>query len=174
MRRKSLTFFIAASLFAVLFLAYFRSNPQWTVRDDGRILSVFYTKGLHPRQYAAFHYDSSYFRLVAPNTTWGTSVIVFPMFWTGGAYYHGVFVSTSHQIKGENIEISFSGEAAGLRAYGTITISPPNNDTIAAAVSVTTEGEISIDAGMSHEAFKPVMLSSMRIDENLWDADFAI
>lgn len=149
------------------------SGPRWSVQDDGQILTVFYGSGSRTFQYAAFHYYSSYFRLVAPGTAWGTSVIVFPSFWKGGTLYQGTRVGTSYQVKGEEVEISFSGEAAGLRAHGTITMSPPNGDKIVAAVSVTTEGDVSLDAGRSHEAFKPVMLSSMRIDENLWDADFA-
>ncbi|MHB9023149.1 MAG: hypothetical protein ACYC7E_03105 [Armatimonadota bacterium] len=146
---------------------------HWLVTQDGDILEIAYGSGTNYPQYAALHLDSSYFRLnTGPGSGWGTSVVVMPSFWTGGVYYQGTPITAQYATDGTNLIISIDGTLAGLHSEGDIRLSPPAGNAIAAQVSMTTSGVVTLD-NRPGEAFKPVMLSSMHISASQWDAQSA-
>ena len=53
-----------------------------------------------------------------------------------------------------------------------VRLSPPDESSITAQVSTLTEGAVELD-GRPGEAFKPIVLSSMRISPNEWDTQAA-
>jgi hypothetical protein len=59
-----------------------------------------------------------------------------------------------------------------LNLQGEVRISPPANNSISAIISMTTSGSVTLD-NRTNEAFKPVMLSSMHISSDNWDAQSA-
>lgn len=57
---------------------------RWKVTQQGNVLAIAYgcESEADSPQYAALHLDSSYFRMnYGPNSSWGTSAILFPSFW---------------------------------------------------------------------------------------------
>ncbi len=150
------------------------ASPQgWNLRVRGTVLEIFYQSGGSAPQYAALHLDSSYFRMnCGPGSSWGTSVILMPAFWSGGRYYQGAPVSWSHRVEGADLVLLLAGTMAALRVNLQVRLLPPRPNELIAFVSASVSGSIPID-NRPGEAFKPVMLSSMHVSSTLWDAQFA-
>lgn len=148
-------------------------STSWSVSQEGSVIEIAYGKGTDFPQYAALHLESGYLRMnYGPDSGWGASAIVLPSFWTGGRYYQGAPVAATWKTEGDTLVIAFTGEPGGLHARGTIRITPPVSSTISAAVAVSVEGTLVLD-DRPGEAFKPVMLSSMHISTEAWDAQSA-
>ncbi|MBU0673409.1 MAG: hypothetical protein KJ950_02045 [Proteobacteria bacterium] len=107
-----------------------------------------------------------------PDSGWGTSVVLPPSFWAGGTYNQGTAVAATWNTDGGDLLLTFSGTISTLGIEGEVRLSPPADNAIAAQVSVTTNGTVELDSRPG-EAFKLVMLSSMHISENNWDAQSA-
>jgi hypothetical protein len=166
---------IKLGMTALALLGVFLSAPaqNWSLRVRGTVLEIFYGAGGSTPQYAALHLDSSYFRLnYGPGSSWGTSVILMPSFWSNGVYYQGAPVSWSHRLEGSDLVLLLAGQIATLRVQLEVRLLPPRSNEMWAAVSASLSGSIPID-NRPGEAFKPVMLSSMRVSSSLWDAQSA-
>lgn len=149
-------------------------GPSWVVTRDGDVLEIAYGTGADLPQYAALHLSSGYLRLVPTRVSgWGTSVIVMPSFWSGGAYHQGGALTATTAAQGSDLVIVFLGAAAGLQTQGQVRLSPPGGGQIRAVVSAATSGLVTLDSGHPGEAFKPVMLSSMHTSATSWDASAA-
>lgn len=161
-------------LFAVMVCALPVSAQTWLVQQRGTVLEISYGSGTHFPQYAALHLDSSYFRMVyAPQSGWGTSVILLPAFWSQGRYYQGAPVTASWRTEGKDLVLSVSGAIAGLRVSLEVRLAPPSAYSFVAEVRTTNvTGTVLLD-NRPGEAFKPVMLSSMRISATQWDTRVA-
>lgn len=150
------------------------SAQTWQVRQRGTILEIAYGSGGHFPQYAALHLDSSYFRMVySPQSGWGTSVILMPAFWSAGRYYQGAPVTATWRTEGSDLLLWLTGRISGLQVSLEVRLFPPAPGRLVAQVrtrSVT--GTIPLD-NRPGEAFKPVMLSSMRISATQWDVQRA-
>jgi len=148
-------------------------SPMWSVMQNGTILQIGYGQGDDYPQYAALHLDSGYLRLV-PNreASWGTSIVLLPSFWSDGAYYQGAPISCSYEQQGDQLALSIESEIGGLSVQGTVTLTPPDEDMLEATVSMQASGQVPVDSRPG-EAFKPVMLSSMHISSDQWDAQSA-
>ena len=134
------------------------------------ILRISYGKGENFPQYAALHLNSSYFRLnYGPESAWGTSVILLPAFWKNGVYYQGGKISGAWEPSGDGFKLSISGKIGGLKVNGHIQIIPPGKNWVKVKVSMDVSGKTPIDRRPG-EAFKLVMLSSMHISADNWDA----
>lgn len=145
----------------------------WSIRTRGDVVEIGYGSGTSFPQYAALHLDSGYFRLnYGPGSDWGTSIIIVPSLWIGGVYYQGTAIVAEATLDGGDLVIDYSGTIAGLSFEGRLRLHPPGTQSITADVSVTTSGTVSLDARPG-EAFKPVMLSSMRISASVWDTSLA-
>jgi peptidoglycan hydrolase CwlO-like protein len=155
-----------------------QTKETWSVTQIGNDVQIAYGKGVHFPQYASLDISSSYFRMVPPNSTWGTSVILFPCFWEKGNYYQGNLKQALSydwhvaDTDGNYLVLSFEGEIANLTVEGEVRIDPPEEQSISAIVSVNVSGNIELD-NRPGEAFKPVMLSSMRISADMWDTQSA-
>ncbi len=151
-----------------------KSENDWSVVKEESTLKINYRisdKG-YP-QFAALHLNDGYFRMVyGVEGGWGTSVIIPPGFWMGGAYYQGAPIEVTWEKECDKLILNLSGTLAGLSFSGKITLSPPGEESIVADVTMTTSGNINLDV-REGEAFKPVMLSSMRISDTIWDASGA-
>lgn len=152
---------------------------SWTTTGDG-ILQVGYGQGTNFPQYAALDLKSGYLRLIYDQTSvWGTSVVLPPIVWEEGQKgpYQGCQITPTTSTVGSDLLILFTGTITGtistLSFEGTVLISPPANDSISAAVSISTSGSITLDNNHASEAFKLVMLSSMHISSDKWDAQSA-
>ncbi|MCS7066213.1 MAG: hypothetical protein NZL85_08065, partial [Fimbriimonadales bacterium] len=154
-------------------LLAFAAAQTWSLRVRGTVLEIAYSSGGSAPQYAALHLDSSYFRMnYGPNSSWGTSVILMPAFWSGGRYYQGAPVSWSHRIEGSDLLLLLSGNIASLQVNLQVRLLPPRPNELIAHVSASVTGSVPLD-NRSGEAFKPVMLSSMRVSSTLWDTQSA-
>jgi hypothetical protein len=139
---------------------------QWNAMRQGTEVVVTYDN----RQYAAFHTESGYFRLVSDAASgWGTSVLVMPSYWSRNYLYQGAFTNTSWFISGANMVLRYSGNVGVLGASGHIVIHPPTGTSVTADVSVQVTGSVALDSRPG-EAFKPVFLSSMNVAPNQWDS----
>ncbi len=150
------------------------SNGNWVVTESGGVLQIAYGSGTNFAQYGALHLSSSYFRLnYGPNSSWGTSVVLFPAFWSGGVYYQGAPVSDySWQVVNQNLVLSLAGTIGGLNVASQVNLSPPAESSITAQITTTVAGSIPLD-NRPGEAFKPVTLSSMHISSTEWDTQRA-
>jgi len=155
-------------------------NPgraRWAVAERDGVLEVHYGTGGGLPQYAALHLDSGYFRLASgPGTAWGTSVVVVPTVWPLGACgpVQGAPVTVlSAAEEGERLRVSFAAGIAGPRVSGEIRLLPPGLGATLALVSVTADGDLPLETRRPWDMFKPVMLSSMRVSPDLWDASAA-
>ncbi|MDW8289472.1 MAG: hypothetical protein RMM06_02010 [Armatimonadota bacterium] len=162
---------LLATLCALLMPA---SAQTWLVRQRGTILEIAYGSGAHFPQYAALHLDSSYFRMVySPQSGWGTSVILMPAFWSGGRYYQGAPVTASWRTEGSDLLLLLSGRISSLQVSLEVRLAPPCRNTFVAWVrTLSVTGNIPLD-NRPGEAFKPVMLSSMRVSATRWDSRLA-
>jgi hypothetical protein len=100
---------------------------------------------------------------------WGTSIIVPPAFWAGGRYYQGTSVTATWRTDGVDLMLVVTGSIGGLSFASEIRLSPPVRDSIVARISTTVSGSVRLD-NRPGEAFKPVVLSSMRESPMIWDA----
>lgn len=149
------------------------TTPNWNIKQNGSIIEIAYGSGTNYPQYAALHLESSYFRMnYGPNSGWGTSVILLPSFWEGGILHQGAPITATWNTDGADIIITFTGTTSSLIVKGQLRISPPGQNSISASVSITVNGTVVLD-NRPGEAFKPVMLSSMHISSDMWDAQSA-
>ncbi len=146
----------------------------WRVSQRGAILEIAYGSGSSFPQYAALHLDSSYFRMVySPQAGWGTSVILMPAFWSQGRYYQGAPVTATWRTEGKDLILSLTGTISALQVALEVRLNPPGGNRLVAHVRTTSvTGNIPLD-NRPGEAFKPVMLSSMRASATRWDARVA-
>ncbi|MCX6170197.1 MAG: hypothetical protein NTX65_12700 [Ignavibacteriales bacterium] len=164
---------VKSLLVFMCFRISFCQTSAWSVRQNGTVLEIAYGSGTDFPQYAALHLESSYFRMnYGNNSGWGTSVILLPSFWSGGTLHQGAPITTTWKIDGADIIISFSAAISGLNANGQLRITPPSGNSISASVSLNVTGNVVLD-NKPGEAFKPVMLSSMHISSDKWDAQTA-
>jgi hypothetical protein len=153
-------------------------GANWAWDRVGNELRMAYGDGADKPQYATLHLDSGYFRLVPTREAgWGTSVVLTPCFWTGGQLKQGtaVTVGSVTEVGGElllrlNATETGTAQNYSVRTQVDVTISPPTGDgLIQAHVEAHCTGHVTLD-DRPCEAFKPVMLSSMRISDTEWDA----
>jgi len=148
-------------------------TSAWSVTRNGSVLQINYGSGTSFPQYAALHTESGYLRMNAgPGSGWGTSVVIVPSFWSGGQYFQGAPVTATSRADGADLLISFSATISTLAVQGEIRLQPPGQTVLTATVIVTVDGSVALDRRPG-EAFKPVMLSSMRVSAALWDAQSA-
>ena len=155
---------------AVLELSLPSAAPWLVTRRRGKNgeLRIFYRRDDERfRQYAALHDHSGYFRL-APNTAWGTSIVLSPTFWSRGRLHQGAALQMTWQMEKTALALSGHGAIGGLQFRLKVLLSAPQLHCIEARVRVRTSGQIPLDQ-RSGEAFKPVMLSSMRVSCARWD-----
>ncbi len=146
---------------------------SWSVAQRGCIIEVGYGSDSDFPQYAAIHTDCGFLRLnYGRDSGWGTSIILLPSFWAAGCYYQGAQITVGRRNEGADLVISFSGKISGLRAQGQIRLVPPRPNSISGTVTVNVDGDVDLDCRPG-EAFKPVVLSSMHISVDLWDAQSA-
>jgi hypothetical protein len=145
------------------------TDGSWSLTRKGNVIEAGFGSDSDFPQYAAFHADTGYLRLNwGPESDWGTSLVVLPCIWEDGRYHQGAQTSVNWQVHESCLTLSFSGLVSGLHARGEIHLSAPMSDELSCGVAVTVEGEAKLDQRRG-EAFKPLMLSSMHIAEDLWD-----
>jgi tetratricopeptide (TPR) repeat protein len=145
-------------------------HGAWRAAYKDRVLSIYYEEGERESQYAALHLNDSYFRMVyGPDSGWGTSVILLPVYWSRGTQYQGGQVDVELHVDENNLILDIEGIVGVLRVTCQLSIQPPGKDSLIAHVRVQSSGEIVLD-DRPMEAFKPVMLSSMHISSQKWDA----
>lgn len=143
---------------------------SWNVVQNDQIVEINYGSGFDFPQYAALHTDSGFLRLnYGKHSGWGTSIILLPSFWSSGRYHQGAPITTSWRNHGSRLFISFVGSIGGLLTQGEIVLQPPAANLISGSVTFRLDGCVRLDQRPG-EAFKPVVLSSMHISANQWDA----
>jgi len=166
-----------ASLAALLLAAHCpegKCSPQaWSVTQRGTVLEIAYGCGDDVPHYAALHLESGYFRMnYGPGSGWGTSVVLVPSFWEGGTLYQGAPIEAEWETRSGDLVISIRGRISHLSAQLEVRLSPPGGDSVSATVVVTTSSDVVLD-DRPGEAFKLVMLSSMRVAADTWDVQSA-
>jgi hypothetical protein len=131
------------------------------VPGNGDPWGIAYGSGVDFPQFAALYPKSGYFRLVA-KTTWGTSIVLTPSFWSGKVLTQGMPLNATYHVEGDRLVIDATGSRNGLNVTLRVSLSPPGGGRITAEVNVWCKGSIALD-DRPGEAFKPVMLSSMRM-----------
>lgn len=170
MKRERLVVTVWAVLAAIMWAQPVPAQT-WQVRQRGTVLEVFYGSGSSFPQYAVLHLDSGYFRMVhLPYWGWSTSVILMPAFWSQGRYYQGAPVTATWRADGKDLLLFVSGNIGGLQVSLEVRLSPPAGYGLTARVRTTSvTGNVALD-NRPGEAFKTVMLSSMRVSSTQWDA----
>lgn len=149
-------------------------NGLWNVSRVGGQVRVAYGRGADYPQYAALHLRDSYLRLnYGPGAGWGTSVILLPVYWCGGVCFHGAPVDATWSVEGSDLVLGVSGRIGALDVRLRVRLEPPTPGGLIAHVEGEARGDTRLDE-RPREAFKPVMLSSMRISPTLWDAECAL
>jgi hypothetical protein len=149
------------------------TSNSWAVDTSSTIWTISFGSGQSFPQYGALDTASGYLRLVpTTQSNWGTSVVIFPAFWSGGVYYQGTRIAASHSLSGNNLVINFTGILGGLTVVGRLTIFPPDQQIKAQVDILSATGDLVLD-NRPGEAFKLVMLSSMHINDTQWDAKAA-
>jgi hypothetical protein len=137
------------------------------------VLEIAYGCGTDVPQYAALHLESGYLRMnYGPESGWGTSVILPPSFWEGGVLYQGAALTASWRTDADDLLIAADGTISNLRAEIELRLAPPAGNSFSALVAVRTTGEAAVD-DRPGEGFKLVMLSSMHLSTDVWDAQAA-
>lgn len=145
----------------------------WSVKQREDILEISYGTRENSPQYIALHLKSGYLRMIpSPQAGWGTSIIISPSFWDEKGYHQGTPIFCNWKIVGKDLSVDFKGEIASLKFEGRVRFHPPKKDYFSAVVWVKTEGKVNL-IQRPGEAFKPVMLSSMRISSREWDCSSA-
>jgi hypothetical protein len=155
----------------------FKIHRKWRVIKKLGIVAVHFGGSRSFPQVAALHEKSGYFRLTCGECGWGTSVVLLPTFWAMNRLFQGAPVQTRWQTDDEDLCLSLASRIAHLDVSAQVRLHPPEPQSITAHVSVQVESDPALDGVLDErpdEAFKPVMLSSMRIDEALWDTDAAL
>jgi hypothetical protein len=154
----------------------------WYVTQSDNILHIAYGTGNDVPEYAALHLESSYFRMnYGPPSVWGTFLILLPAFWSkaacssSGGYCLGAQVKVDWHIEKPNLVrqplvLTITGTIGGLSVSSLVNLSPPTKaPAITARIKTTVTGSISLDTNRPGEAFKPIMLASMRVSATQWD-----
>jgi hypothetical protein len=154
------------------------AGKTWSVTPAGDILEVGYGCGTDFPQHAALHLASCYARFVpTADSAFATSVILCPSYWGvvagAEAYHQGTAIDATWKVKGRRLILRFEGVIGDLGFAGKLVLSPPARSAMKARVSVSTFGTPAL-ADRPGEAFKPVMLSSMRISPTVWDASHVL
>lgn len=148
-------------------------SPSWSVTRNGSILEVAYGSGRSFPQYAALDLGSGYFRMnYGPGSGWGTSVVLVPSLWEGGTLYQGAPIEAAWETRSGDLVIQAQGTIAQLSVALALRLSPPGSDSLSAVVTGSSSGDALLD-DRPGEAFKLIMLSSMRISSDLWDTQSA-
>lgn len=143
----------------------------WSVVQNGSIVEISY--GSAGLQYAALHTESGYFRMNAgAGSAWGSSIVIVPCIWSGGRYFQGAPTTATWRADGANLLISFAATVSTLSVHGEVRLEPPAQNALTATVTVSVDGNAALDTRPG-EAFKPVMLSSMHVAGDVWDARVA-
>jgi hypothetical protein len=172
-RNLCIVFFGTIILFLLLAGSEGAAQKQtWIVNQNGVMAEIAYGSGTNYPQYAALNTSSCYFRMVAPDTNWGSSIILCPSFWENGVNKQGYPVSYTWNVDGSDVVFTLNGKISNQTANISIRIHPPSNNTISANVEANVIGNIQLD-NRPGEAFKPVMVSSMHISTDQWDASSA-
>ncbi|MEE9443896.1 MAG: dockerin type I repeat-containing protein [candidate division Zixibacteria bacterium] len=146
------------------------SSSNWIVTQDGSTVRIAYGSDISYPQYASLDTAGSYFRMVSGTESgWGTSIVLMPTFWEGGKLLQGGTVVYSYQEICNDLVLSFSGDISTLQVEGEIIIAPPRGDSSVASVKITVTGSVEPDI-RPWETFKPLMLSSMRVSPDSFDA----
>jgi hypothetical protein len=141
------------------------TSNSWAVDTSKPVWVISFGSGKSFPQYGALDTASGYLRLVpTTQSNWGTSVVIFPAFWSGGVYYQGTTIAASHSLSGNNLVIDFTGTLGGLSVVGRLTIFPPDQQISAQVEIVSATGNVVLD-NRPGEAFKLAMLSSMHISD---------
>jgi hypothetical protein len=149
------------------------TSNSWAVDTSNPVWAISFGSDKSFPQYGALDTASGYLRLVpTTQSNWGTSVVVFPAFWSGGVYYQGTTIAASHSLSGNNLVIDFTGTLGGLTVVGRLTIFPPDQQINAQVDIVSATGNVVLDKRPG-EAFKLVTLSSMHISDTQWDSQSA-
>jgi hypothetical protein len=158
---------------------FLRPEPgaRWDLAIRGGIAELFFGSGSTFPQYAALHLDSGYLRLVSgPCDAWGTSVVVVPTVWERGARgpVQGAPVTIrSVQEEDGRLAVSFAAQVASLQIAGQLCFLPPVRGRAAVLVSVALEGDLPLETRRPWDMFKPLLLSSMWVSADRWDASQA-
>jgi hypothetical protein len=152
-------------------LAACPARAAWTFSQQGTVLQVHHVSALGSPQVFALHLDSSYYRLnTGPGCGWGTSVVLWPSYWSGGNLYQGGTVLRYIVTpQGPDLLIKLMGRVGTLNCKGSILLSPPSGPSIKASVTMNVSGNVLLD-NRPNEAFKPVFLSSMHVGSRQWDS----
>jgi hypothetical protein len=150
------------------------SSRKWRVNvNHDNIVEIFYGNGADSAQYADLDLDSSYFRLnygASSNSALGTSVILLPSVWEAEVYSQGSpLLLKTWETVGTELILSVSGTISDQAVQGKVRLSPPDQNTLSATVTMEITDEV-LNSKRQGKAFKPVMLSSMRISEDIRDA----
>ncbi|MEJ2266211.1 MAG: tetratricopeptide repeat protein [Anaerolineales bacterium] len=148
-------------------------HGAWKAAYKEQLLEVYFGEGEHKLQLAALHLNDSYLRLIyGPDSSWGTSAILLPVYWSKDELHQGGQVDVELSVEEADLILDFAGTVGQLRIRGQLRLEPPKESSILAHVRVDVQGEIDLD-DRPREAFKPVMLSSMHISPEVWDAQLA-
>jgi hypothetical protein len=146
-----------------------RECGSWSVSPRGDLIEIGFGRDKSFPQYAAIHADSSFLRLNSgPGSDWGTSIILLPSFWEHGRYHQGAPTTVRWFSEGSILRVSFGATISGLRVRGEIVLAAPSLNEMSGDVAVQIHGSVDLD-DRAGEAFKPVMLSSMHVSDQLWD-----
>jgi hypothetical protein len=148
------------------------SSRKWRVNlNHDNIVEIFYGNGADSAQYAALDLDSSYFRMnYGANSALGTSVILLPSVWEDEVYSQGSpLLLKTWETLGTELILSVSGTISDQAVQGKVRLSPPDQNTLSATVTMEIVNEVGLN-NRQRKAFKQVMLSSMRIPEDIRDA----
>src|SRR5690349_12211592 len=85
-----------------------------TVPGNGDPWIIAHGSGVDFPQVAALHHKSGYFRLVR-KTTFGTSIVLPPVFWSGGVLTQGMPLEATHHVEGDRLVIDATGNKNGLK-----------------------------------------------------------
>ena len=149
-------------------------SGDWLLTETRGQLRIAHRCGDSLPQIGALHLRESYFRLnYGPGAGWGTSVILLPIYWSEGCCYHGARVRAGWRTGGPDLTIDLEGCIGDLEVALSVTLPPPEPGLVRARVRGRARGAVRLDRRPG-EAFKPVMLSSMRVAPDLWDASWAL
>ncbi len=94
------------------------------------------------------------------------------MYWSSDTHYQGGQVDVEPSVEGVDLILNLEGNVGELSVRCRLRIEPPEESSTLAHVRVDVQGEVDLDE-RPREAFKPVMLSSMHISSEVWDAQVA-
>jgi hypothetical protein len=150
------------------------SMASWHVTSEANLMRIAHGTDTNLVEYAVLHLESGYLQMTyGPSGGWGTSVVLLPSFWEEGQYRQGAPVSASYEEVGRDLVITVTGKISRLDVHASVRLALPGENRLSASVSVDVQGDADVDIRPG-EAFKPVMLSSMRISESKWDCQFAL